>query len=990
MNFNSSTLMTEDFTQLQDIDPDDNMINSVYRSLASTDQSLYYTIEKYNQVFSQCKGIKFLHANIRSYNANILNFDGILGSLAHMPEVFCLSETWLNSNNADSTSYKGYNGHHVVRPGNGRGGGVSVFVDSSLCSTKLEEVSFCDYSIETCAVKVSLNSSNLIVIAVYKPQLSNVQNFTSKLRNILTHSTVRTEKIVILGDFNINLLNDDTENVIFTTELQSLGFLPLITKPTRFPVGNSSGDPSLIDHIWTNSYSNYSSGILLCDVTDHHPIFLHLDCTPRNNDLVEIRFRVHDEGSMDKFFSDVQGINWDELFSDNINISMVKFDEIINKLYCQNFKLKIKYVSPKRLGKPWLSSAILKSVKEKSRLFKMLKLGNLDRTIYNEYKNRLTTTIRYAKNSYYKKIFADNQKNSKKIWSVFRNLIGKNKSFRNIKEIKIGNSSIVDDLDIAKTFNDHFSSVGARLDAALPTSNSDHSQFMGPCLSQTFFLNPVTPEEISETILKLKRSKTDINTLPVSLLVSLRYSLCKPISQLVNLSFSSGTFPDPLKYANVIPIHKSGPFDDVRKYRPISILPIYSKIFEKCMATRLVSFLNKYNVISPNQFGFQKGKNTTQAILNFLTKIYESFNEKMHTVGVFLDFRNAFDTVNHGILVDKLEHYGIRGIAKSWFISYLSNRKQRVRVNSAFSPFNSVNMGVPQGSVLGPILFNLYINDLPKVSKKLNTTLFADDSTLTFSHQNYLSLISILNQELENIYKWTISNRLSINLDKTVAMIFTNRNFDPSLSPIRINNSLISQVFEHKFLGIVIDPKLKFNKHIMTISSKISKSIGIFYKTRSQLSEQLLTMLYYSLIYPYLLYANAVWGGTFPTLLEPLVLLQKRIIRLITNEEYLAHTNPLFLKTNILKISEIHTFVLAQRGYNAYPVSNPPSPIHTYSTRNRNNPRAQFQRLTICQHSLEYSLPVVWNSLPNNIKCIERFNSFKKYLKEFLISKYLP
>ena len=250
------------------------------------------------------------------------------------------------------------------------------------------------------------------------------------------------------------------------------------------------------------------------------------------------------------------------------------------------------------------------------------------------------------------------------------------------------------------------------------------------------------------------------------------------------------------------------------------------------MAARLVTFLNKHDIISSEQFGFQKGKNTTQAIQNFLTKIYEGLNEKKFAVGVFLDFRSAFDTVNHEILVDKLERYGIRGLAKSWFISYLSNRKQRVRVNGVFSPFNSINMGVPQGSVLGPILFNLYINDLPKVSNRLNTTLFADDSTLTLSHKNFDSLISNLNQELSIVYKWTISNRLSINLEKTVAMIYTNRNFDSSSNSIQMNNSAISLVTEHKFLGIVIDPNLKFNKHITAISNKISKSIGIFYKTR--------------------------------------------------------------------------------------------------------------------------------------------------------------
>ena len=352
-----------------------------------------------------------------------------------------------------------------------------------------------------------------------------------------------------------------------------------------------------------------------------------------------------------------------------------------------------------------------------------------------------------------------------------------------------------------------------------------------------------------------------------------------------------------------------------------------------------------------------------------------------------MDFKSAFDTVNHRILISKLERYGIRGIAKEWFASYLENRKQRVCVNDTFSSYKSITTGVPQGSILGPILFVIYISDLPLVSNKLHTTLFADDSSLILCHNNLQTLIATVNSELKKIYDWTLCNRLSLNLNKTVAMLFTYKRIESNFPPIQISNMVIPIVQQCKFLGIVVDSKLKFDAHIKIVLNKTSKTVGLFYKTKHFLSQDLLTLLYYSLIYPYLLYGNAIWGGTFASHIQPILLLQKRLVRIITKENFYAHTLPLFHRTKILRIPDIHTFVIAQLGFRSNLVTEN-VPIHNYSTRNRNLVRPEFQRTTICQNSISYRLPCVWNSLPNPIKNIRKYNRFKTEVKAYLISKY--
>ena len=399
--------------------------------------------------------------------------------------------------------------------------------------------------------------------------------------------------------------------------------------------------------------------------------------------------------------------------------------------------------------------------------------------------------------------------------------------------------------------------MGDRLATDIPHVSKSPLDYIDTFNSESFYLFPTTASEIEREISYLNTSKTVCpNSIPIKVLKLLQHVLSKPLEILFNASLATGIVPQSFKIARIIPVFKKGDYRSLNNYRPISLLSIFNKLLEKLMYTRLINFLEQKCILYDKQFGFRSHHSTEHAILTITDKIQNAIENRNYSCGIFLDFSKAFDTVHHGILINKLEKYGIRGVAKDWFVSYLTDRQHYVSVNNIMSNFHKVNCGIPQGSVLGLLLFILYINDFHGCSDLFDFHHFADDSNLFYENKNISVLESKINKELDNIHVWLCANKLSLNIEKSNFVIFHPYQKKPDIDiNLSISGRYLKKVDHIKYLGVSIDSHPSWKYQISHIAKKIRRGIGILSKVRYLVNTDILVKLYYAIIYPFLLYA---------------------------------------------------------------------------------------------------------------------------------------
>ena len=560
---------------------------------------------------------------------------------------------------------------------------------------------------------------------------------------------------------------------------------------------------------------------------------------------------------------------------------------------------------------------------------------------------------------------------------------------------------------LSDIMNEYFSSISHNLASKMPNLQREFFDYLPKSRNaDSFFFNPVTQTEIESEIMNTPLNKAHgLYSFPTRVLRSARHILSHSLSVLINKSVEHGIYPTKLKLAKVIPIHKANDESDPSNYRPISLLSVFNRIFEKMMYIPLKSFLEKFSILYDSQYGFREKRSTEHAILEITNQIQTNMDRKLFTCRIFIDLQKAFDTVDHSILLKKLEHYGIRGIVNDWFTSYLTSRKQITEFGpSNISKKATVLSGVPQGSVLGPLLFLVYINDICNSCNRMKFYLSADDTNLLYSDKNLKSLESTVNDELCKLYDWLIANKLSLNIKKSNYVIFR-----PRQKNVKYEVNL--KIFNHhtnsytslerksyvKYLGVLIDENLSWKHHILHIASKISTSIGIIARLRHFVPLNTLQHIYRSLIQPYLLYGITAWGRADKIHRNKILCLQKRALHLMFFGDYKAHAVPFFISSSLLSLDLLYFKSVAVLMYDVSNNTSPPQIsnlfnyqhyIHSHNTRSstRGNFFLEYSRLDKLNMSFSRNGVRVWNNLSNETRQMPKVK-FKRNIHNMLLQK---
>lgn len=520
---------------------------------------------------------------------------------------------------------------------------------------------------------------------------------------------------------------------------------------------------------------------------------------------------------------------------------------------------------------------------------------------FKKFRNHLQRKLKKAKQDYYQQLFSDIRNEPKLIWNAVNKITSRKSSIA--PQTPLMNKSQITNM------NEHFVLAGSCASKA-GKGSAAHAIDIQPVTS-TIFLQPTDNTEMKNLINSMKSTASagpdGIRPEPIKHVSS---EISDVVAHTVDLSLSSGIFPDALKTARVTPIHKGGTKDQASNYRPISVLNIFSKLFESIVVDRLWSFLSKHNVISNYQYGFQKNKSAEQALLDIKDKIIENTEKRKITLGLFLDLRKAFASIDRKILIYKLEIYGIRGGANDLLRSYLTNRNQFVQLNSIASDILPIRQGVPQGSKLGPLLFLIYVNDIVQIPDSPDLAMYADDTNAFFTSNHTSELTGTVNEYLNRLSVWLRNNNLELNTAKTIYILFRARNkIVHSDINIFFNGAAIEHVKEQKFLGVWFDDHLSWSSHIRMLCNDLSKSVGIINRISQLIPLWLKQQLYNALIYSKLCYGVLVWGTTSKTNYNKLIILQKRILRIYCNYHgrYLdLETAPLFKRYSLLRADKIY------------------------------------------------------------------------------------
>ena len=932
------------------------------------------------------------------------------------------------------------------------GGGVGFFIKEGLNYEIVHFGGEFEKGVyESLWIKISICGITRIVGNIYRPNtapLASLHRATEIHRNIL--KSIKSDKklckapVTIVSDFNINLLNFNShpETAEYADLHMTHGLLPVITKPTH--IHNSGA--SLIDHIFVSPTNNpVTTGVLVCDVSDHFPTFYIEELKQAQPTYHPNYGRRINEKTMPLFKQLLEQTEWGSLPDENPAAYFDSFFSTIQEKFDTAMPV-VKFPPLRRKpDPPWFTASLKVSNKRKAKLYRkfLTKRTNDSKKEYKAYANTYKNLVKNAKKKYYENLVTKFHKDTRKVWGVIREVVSQSRK-NNLKfpdfflepaaaskplrsqppaspagatrkpytppcpapgppspagaTSSPADQKITDKRRISDGFNSYYCSVGPNLAAQIDKKKSclpnlPHPLSTIPKLDSSFEISKINAATVLSLIDSLS-NKTSSGTDGISnkLLKFVAEPLLKPLQKMINISIQSGMVPKQLKIAKVLPIYKgvdAGSKHLYSSYRPIAILNTIGKVLEKAVECQLRQYFSSNCLFYSGQYGFRPNRSTTQALLDLTSHVHNKLEQGKSVLGVFIDLSKAFDTLNFDILLQKLSKYGVCQKSLKWFQSYISGRTQKVQLPcGTTSKELEVTTGVPQGSILGPLLFIIYLNDLPEAVPLLKIILFADDTSCLYSSKSESGLYGAMSDQLQKLEDFFLVNKLSLNVRKTRAMAFHSPEAHFHYGALVLDGEEIewcgtpySKEACFKFLGVLLDSKLGMGHHLKRLLGKLSSALYALAVARDNLPLKVALNVYRSLYESHIIYACAIWGSAHPKLLLPIFSHHTKACKLLFSLPRASHLSQTLHKNRILKPEQIimrEHVKLAQ----SHRMSRLPQPISRILKpveiireervcRNTENDMILPALSVIAgRHFPAYQLARSWNSLPHSIKSI--------------------